>query len=281
MKNQTKNSISTQLSTLLLSTARYLAYPLIASTIIALSLSSTPTNAAYDHNYQEPARATMTPQQTATAQLLQAVWANDITLARKAIREEANIHGINKFSEPPLLLATEQGHIDIMQLLLAHHADPNTQNKYGETGLHKASCRYNHTAATLLLLKNNADIHMRNSHNNKTALISAINGLNYTNVELLILCGAYLDTTNDEDKAAFTHASLVMRKTIEDSATKRIVLEEESREQNQAIIEMFMIPELASIISSYAEPYCITEQSLVRAAPGLKTKKHRTTCILQ
>lgn len=47
--------------------------------------------------------------------------------------------------------AVNEGQLDIVQLLLQHHADPNAQNKCGNTPLHRVSSHYDITMATQIL----------------------------------------------------------------------------------------------------------------------------------
>lgn len=68
----------------------------------------------------------------------------------------------------PLSTASKYGHSVIVQLLLRHGADINSQNNFGETPLIRAMIA-NNPATCRLLLDNDADISLMNA-GGKTAL---------------------------------------------------------------------------------------------------------------
>ncbi len=73
---------------------------------------------------------------------------------------------------------------EIVELLLEHNADPNLQNKFGDTALHAAS--YHGTEIVELLLKHNADPNLQNYYYGETALHDASFYSNTGVVELLL-----------------------------------------------------------------------------------------------
>ena len=62
----------------------------------------------------------------------------------------------------PLHLAAQNGHTEIVQLLLQNNADPNIQDNNGDTPLHFSS-ENDHTETVQLLLQNNADPNIQNN----------------------------------------------------------------------------------------------------------------------
>ena len=62
----------------------------------------------------------------------------------------------NKFGQTALIMASCEGHTEIIELLLNSGADPNIQNKFGRTALYCASCK-EYKEIVELLLKANAD----------------------------------------------------------------------------------------------------------------------------
>ena len=80
-------------------------------------------------------------------------------------------------------MASSQGHIDIVSLLIAHNADINTQDDNGQTALH---CAVRHGIEDIveLLITHKADIHATNN-NGQTALKIALQK-NYEDIVQLL-----------------------------------------------------------------------------------------------
>jgi ankyrin repeat protein len=60
----------------------------------------------------------------------------------------------NKYGNTPLHYASEDGHTDVVKLLLEHNANIDTANKCGKQAIHYAS-KYGHTDVVKLLLEHN------------------------------------------------------------------------------------------------------------------------------
>ncbi|MEI6153477.1 MAG: ankyrin repeat domain-containing protein, partial [Deltaproteobacteria bacterium] len=70
--------------------------------------------------------------------------------------------------DAPLILASRNGHIDIVKLLAEYKADLNVQDKFGNTPLMNA-CMRMHTGIASFLIERGADLTITNKEN-KTAL---------------------------------------------------------------------------------------------------------------
>jgi uncharacterized protein len=89
----------------------------------------------------------------------------------------------------PLALACESGNVEIVQLLLKHHADPNQTLKNGETPLMMAA-RTGRVPVIELLLKKGAKVDAREKLRGTTALMWAAANSNAAAVKFLIAKGA-------------------------------------------------------------------------------------------
>ena len=105
----------------------------------------------------------------------------------------------------PLILASQFGHYQVVELLLKNGADPNIHNNDGLTPLILAS-QFGHYQVVEILLKNGAD---PNIHNNDgfTALIVASQFGHYQVVEILLKNGADPNIHNNDGFTALTFAS--------------------------------------------------------------------------
>ncbi len=77
------------------------------------------------------------------------------------ITNGANVNYINKNYDTALLLAAEQGHTEIVNLLITNGANVNHKTKFGNTALTKAA-KNGHLNVVDLLIANDADINQIN-----------------------------------------------------------------------------------------------------------------------
>lgn len=297
MKEQIKNATFTQLSKRV-----RLTYPLIASIAIALTLSPTRTQTAWDPDYRhDQALISDASRQAATKKLFTAIETNDVVLALEAINDQADINGRDKYGETALMGAALKGHTDSVRLLLEHHASVNIQNPYGYTALICAAPR-GHTESVRLLLEHHANTNIQNKEG-YTALIWASHEKHTDIVRLLLEHHADTNIQNNEGDTVLmlatqnSHANIVeavilygadvknihskiknipveMQTTIENAMQKRYALETMLSQQNWDletrspfnIIQEFTIPALALIIADYANPYDTTMEALLRGA---------------
>jgi ankyrin repeat protein len=61
----------------------------------------------------------------------------------------------------PLHMASQEGHLDVVKVLLARHPKVNAQEADGETALHLAAF-YGHLGVAQVLLKNGAGLRIEN-----------------------------------------------------------------------------------------------------------------------
>ena len=97
-------------------------------------------------------------------QLRDALRSHNLETIQQIIESNPNLSNalLNELHETPLHIAASYGHKRIVNLLLAHNADPNAQNRYGITPLHVAA-RNGHGEIIELLLQHNADPNIRDN----------------------------------------------------------------------------------------------------------------------
>ena len=84
----------------------------------------------------------------------------DITKIQEAIQSGADVNVRNKYGVTPLLMASQNGHAEVVKLLLAAKADVNAAMTNGVTPLFIASEK-GHTEIVKLLLAARADVNIR------------------------------------------------------------------------------------------------------------------------
>ena len=85
-------------------------------------------------------------------------------MARLLLTKGADVHARTWYGSNPLLLASDSGHLEVVQLLLANGADVDAKTKDGSTALHYASER-GHLQIVRLLIAKGADVYARASGN--------------------------------------------------------------------------------------------------------------------
>lgn len=75
----------------------------------------------------------------------------------------------------PLMEAASAGHVDIIHLLMSHHADVNAQSSTGNTPLMFA-CANGHVDAVMALLKNGARVEDHNENGHTPLMEAASSG---------------------------------------------------------------------------------------------------------
>src|SRR5208337_2012632 len=112
-------------------------------------------------------------------------WAKVETLLKD---NPALVSSRNNYGTTPLHLAVENGHKDVVELLLAKGADVNAKDKSGVTPLHIAAQK-GHRDVAELLLATKADVNAKD--NNGTTPLHAAAQLGYRDLaELLLSKGA-------------------------------------------------------------------------------------------
>ncbi len=114
--------------------------------------------------------------------------ADDITKVRKLIEAGADVNVINKYGKTPLLMASRNGHTEVVKLLLQAKADVNAKDRIGSTALRNAS-NSGHLDIVQVLLEKGADVNAKDKKGS-TALIDASNQGHNDIVEALLAKGA-------------------------------------------------------------------------------------------
>jgi ankyrin repeat protein len=92
-------------------------------------------------------------QQSGSSALLWAARYGQEATAQKLMREKANIQATNDTDQAPLLLAAENGHTQVIKLLLDKDADVNDQGGYYGNALQAASSGCNEAVVKLLVAR--------------------------------------------------------------------------------------------------------------------------------
>ncbi len=81
------------------------------------------------------------PQARLDRRLRDAAWANDVARARRLIRQGADVDAKDETEQSAYLIATSEGHLDLLRLALRHGADVNDKDSWNGTGLIRAAER--------------------------------------------------------------------------------------------------------------------------------------------
>ncbi|CAG5121213.1 unnamed protein product [Candidula unifasciata] len=117
-----------------------------------------------------------------------------VLLTMKANVEDRGIKG----DCTPLMEAASGGHVDIVRLLLLHHADINAQSSAGNTPLHYGACGgFKDVVLELVMNGANVEIHNENGH---TPLMEAASAGHVEVAKILLEHGAGINTHSNEFK---------------------------------------------------------------------------------
>lgn len=105
------------------------------------------------------------------------------------LKAGANVDARNKYGYTALIEASWGSHVDIVRMLLKAGAHVNAENHFGYTALIEASINGNTTDIVEMLLKAGADVNVRDI-TGQTALTSAIRKDHIGKIELLRQAGA-------------------------------------------------------------------------------------------
>lgn len=138
----------------------------------------------------------MTPQTKLDQDLLSASEDGDAAVAREALKGGANIEAVDSAGRTSLMLASVNGHVDVLKLLIDAGADPNARGS-GRTPLMEASMR-SRVDIMRELIDAGSDVNL-SGNLGETALIMAASGRATETVPLLLEHHAD-PTLSDRDK---------------------------------------------------------------------------------
>lgn len=139
--------------------------------------------------------AATAPSNTNERELLNAVNAGNLTRVEALLKTPVNINNAQPpWQLTPLLVAAENGTVEMVKLLVAHKADVNAQDRDGITALMKAIAQRN-LPMVELLLDAGADIDARDRRGH-TALTTAVLRSDPDVLKALIARGAEVDVVS-------------------------------------------------------------------------------------
>ena len=106
----------------------------------------------------------------------------------------------------PLILASQQGRVDVLHYLIKQHAELDVIDQYGNNALW-AACYAENTDCIATLIHAGVDINHQNFASGATALIFAASSGRETVVEQLLAAGADPDIKTHDDFTALDLAS--------------------------------------------------------------------------
>ena len=118
----------------------------------------------------------------------------------------------NDYNWTPMIQASRNGHLKIVQYLLVNGADIDGVNSYGNTALMWATLK-GHTSIVEFLLEKGAKINLQ-SISNRTALHYAVDGNKLDIVKILIHNGANQDLKDENGKTPLDWAKKLRRTSI-------------------------------------------------------------------
>jgi hypothetical protein len=90
----------------------------------------------------EPSRSPTAEEQRAMdTALIDAAWGNDVPRARELVEAGADVNFQDETQQSAFLIATSEGHLELLELTLAHGADLGALDRFNGTGLIRAAER--------------------------------------------------------------------------------------------------------------------------------------------
>lgn len=131
---------------------------------------------------------------------------NHFEIAQLLIANKADINLTNSYGLTAFMLASQNSHIEIAQLLIDNNADINQAQTDGTTTLMWAS-RYNQIEIAQLLIDNNADINQATTNGTTALVVASLN--NHTEITQLLIDNKVdiNQVTNDTGFTALTFAA--------------------------------------------------------------------------
>jgi len=137
--------------------------------------------------------------------IFKAVECGDLAEVKELIANGADVNKMNDYGWTPLMIASQNGHVEILKALLYKGADINAKGKYGITALMVAS-EMGDLKIVNELLSEGADVNARDDYGWTALLASSKNG-NIEVVQALLTNGADLNAKNENSKNALMYAA--------------------------------------------------------------------------
>ncbi|XP_063409032.1 ankyrin-1-like [Mytilus trossulus] len=151
----------------------------------------------------------------------------NVDLVKLLLEHNANPNWGNRFNETPLYSATEKGKIEIVNMLLEFNADPNLCNNHNVSPLQAAATVKEFSEIVSLLLYNGANPH-HGDNDNDPLLILATHIYSYDIIELLLKFNADPNICNGKGETCLHLASRIgaieiVRILLENNADPNVV----------------------------------------------------------
>ena len=131
---------------------------------------------------------------------------NSCEILRCLIENGADVNGVNKVKQTPLMKAAKSGHINALTLLIKHGADVDLQDSDGYKALHFAVFGSDISSEILsCLIGSGADVNAR-TNNGVTPLMIAAEEGHINAVTSLVKCGANVHLHDKDGQRALHHA---------------------------------------------------------------------------
>ncbi len=137
--------------------------------------------------------------------LSKAIKNNDTALVRHLLMQGNDPNSANEKNLPLLIVACQQGYLEIAKLLLEKGASTAAKNQLGETALMKSVWNGN-KKMVLLLLEHGADVNQRNTDGCSSLLYAGITG-HYELAEILLDHGANPNLSDNDGKTPLMAAA--------------------------------------------------------------------------
>ena len=125
------------------STSEVAPSPTTKSSSTSTPPSSSPTAPITEAGPEATLPTPLNPQQQQRldVELIAAAWRNDVPRARRLIGRGADVNTEDETEQSAFLIATSEGHLELLDLTLRHGADVNAKDSFNGTGLIRAAER--------------------------------------------------------------------------------------------------------------------------------------------
>jgi ankyrin repeat protein len=140
---------------------------------------------------------------------------NSVDVMKLLIQHKANltVGTFDKRATPPIFLALQREHTEVIDLLLKAGVNPNSVSKNGMPLLHKAATNRNSSPLKILL---NYDVNIEaRDRLDKTALMNAVSRGHLENIKLLLNAGANTKAVTNKGKDVMFYANKAKKNKAE------------------------------------------------------------------